>query len=131
AAEYKADGYTLVDRLNALYERYGYYLDALDSFQFEGEQGAARIDKIMTSLRQNADSIFSDIEKTLDYQKGIEGLPKSNVLKIFFKDGSWLAARPSGTEPKIKFYYSIKATGRQQGEQRLAKLKNAINNEVK
>ncbi|MEG2082530.1 MAG: phospho-sugar mutase [Oscillospiraceae bacterium] len=123
AAEYKADGCTLVDRLNALYERYGYYLDALDSFQFEGEQGAARIDKIMTSLRQNADSIFGDIEKILDYQKGIEGLPKSNVLKIFFKDGSWLAARPSGTEPKIKFYYSIKATGRQGAESLLEKMK--------
>lgn len=137
AAEYKAQGYTLIDHLNDLYAQYGYYLDALDSFEFEGIEGAKRISNIMALLRENSHKLFGDIlgigkiDTIKDYYKGIENLPKSNVIKIFFKDGSWLAARPSGTEPKIKFYYSIKAQDNILAQKKLESLQRIIYSEVK
>ncbi len=109
AAYWKARGKTLADTLNDLYATYGYYLDELDSFTFEGLAGMEKIRSLMEQFRKNGKSIFPDAVEQIDYRDGINGLPKADVLKFRFRDGSWLAVRPSGTEPKIKFYDSVRA----------------------
>ena len=113
AAYYKAQGKTLLDVLAGLYETYGYYLDALDSFTLKGKDGAERIKNIMAELRRTGAELDDSVEAVLDYSLGLDSLPKSDVLKFRLKDGSWLAVRPSGTEPKIKIYYSIRQQDRQ------------------
>lgn len=111
AAYHKSKGKTLEDRLNELYEEYGYYIDDQDSFVFEGHEGIKEMNRIMDSLRNSDKNYFGrigNIARVIDYSKGIDDLPVSNVLKFIFTNGSWMAVRPSGTEPKIKFYYCIK-----------------------
>ena len=107
AAFHKNNGRTLVDALNKIYAEYGFYLDALDTFVLKGKDGAEKIQSIMTDMRENGNSLFDDIKNVLDYSKGVDDLPKENVLKYTFTDGSWIAIRPSGTEPKLKVYYSM------------------------
>ncbi len=107
-AYHKNNGKTLVDALNEIYAKYGYYLDALDTFVLKGKDGAEKIQKSMTNMRENGGSLFEGIENIIDYSKGVGDLPKENVLKYTFTDGSWLAVRPSGTEPKLKVYYSMR-----------------------
>lgn len=107
AAYHKNNGRTLVDALNNIYEKFGFYLDALDTFVLKGKDGAEKIQSIMTNMRENGNSLFDNIKNVLDYSKGIDDLPKENVLKYIFTDGSWIAIRPSGTEPKLKVYYSM------------------------
>ncbi len=107
AAYHKNNGRTLVDALNNIYEKFGFYLDALDTFVLKGKDGAEKIQSIMTDMRENGNSLFDNIKIVLDYSKGIDDLPKENVLKYIFTDGSWIAIRPSGTEPKLKVYYSM------------------------
>lgn len=106
-AYHKNNGRTLVDALNEIYKKYGFYLDALDTFVLKGKDGAEKIRSIMTNMRENGASLFKNIKNVLDYSKGIDDLPKENVLKYTFTDGSWIAVRPSGTEPKLKVYYSM------------------------
>lgn len=108
AAEAKAEGKTLIDVLNGLYAKLGFYLDAQDSHTFKGKEGAEKIKSMMTWMRTSGTTL-KDVSELLDYSKGIGDLPKENVLKFLCKDGSWFAVRPSGTEPKIKIYYSIKS----------------------
>lgn len=108
AANAKSKGRTLLDELNGLYARFGYYLDAQDSHTLKGKDGAERIAAMMARLRCGAH--FEGIAETLDYAQGLDGLPRENVMKFLCADGSWFAVRPSGTEPKIKIYYSIKDT---------------------
>lgn len=108
AADAKSHSKTLIDELNALYAELGYYLDAQDSHTLTGKDGAARIVSMMTWLREHP-AAFKGVSKVLDYSQGIDGLPKENVMKFFCEDGSWFAVRPSGTEPKIKLYFSIKS----------------------
>lgn len=107
AAWYKNQGKTLVDGLNEIYDEYGYYLDFLDSFVLKGKDGAEKIQNLMTVFREKGKTLFAGIEEIVDFSIGIRDLPKENVLKYIWKDGSWMAVRPSGTEPKIKVYYSI------------------------
>jgi len=107
AAYYKAQGKTLCDALRDIYKKYGYYLDHLDSFEFAGKDGAEKITAINAKLRELGTSLSPDIESIKDFSIGSEDMPPSDVLKYWFKDGSWLAVRPSGTEPKIKIYYCI------------------------
>lgn len=107
AAFHKNNGRTLVDALNEIYIKFGFYLDALDTFVLKGKDGAEKIQSIMTDMRENGKLLFDNIKDVLDYSKGIDDLPKENVLKYTFTDGSWIAIRPSGTEPKLKVYYSI------------------------
>lgn len=124
-AYWKSQGKTLIDALDALYSLYGYCLDRLTSYTLKGVEGMKKIESIMTVLRAEGSSLFgADFKSVLDYEKGIDGLPKENVLKFQLKDGSWVAVRPSGTEPKIKFYASIKANHRDEGESRLAGYKD-------
>ena len=115
AADAKARGVTILDDLEALYKELGYYLDAQESYTLKGKDGAERIKAMMTWLRENGSGL-KDVSETLDYSKGIDGLPKENVLKFRCSDGSWFAVRPSGTEPKIKLYYSIKAADKEGAE---------------
>ena len=107
ASWYKNHGKTLVDGLNEIYDEYGYYLDYLDSFLLKGKDGAEKIQKLMTYFRNTGKALFDGIESIIDYSGGIGDLPKENVLKYVWSDGSWMAVRPSGTEPKIKVYYSV------------------------
>lgn len=126
AAWYKNHGKTLVDALNEIYDRYGYYLDYLDSFVLRGRDGAERINALMTYFRNQGNRAFDDVGRVIDYSIGVDDLPKENVLKFVFNDGSWLAVRPSGTEPKIKVYYSIVDENKKAASVRLEKIRNKI-----
>lgn len=127
AAWYKNQGKTLVDALNDIYSEYGYYLDALDSFVLKGKDGAERIQHLMTVFRSEGAAMFDGVKKIIDYSTGVGDLPKENVLKYIFTDGSWMAVRPSGTEPKIKVYYSIQDKDRESAAARLDKVRDTVN----
>ena len=105
AAWYKNQGKTLVDGLNDIYDEYGYYLDYLDSFVLKGKDGAEKIQSLMADFRAKGTDLLPNTKEIIDFKDGIRDLPKENVLKYIFDDGSWMAVRPSGTEPKIKVYY--------------------------
>ena len=119
AAYYKEKGYSLYDILKSLHHRFGYYLDAVDSVTYAGSAGKARMKEIMASLREK-EHLFGDTPvMVLDYLDGCNGLPPADVLKYVFEDGSWAAVRPSGTEPKLKIYYSVKGKNERAASARL------------
>ena len=126
AAWYKNRGMTLVDGLNEIYDKFGYYLDKLDSFTLKGKDGAERINELMVIFREKGTEMFDGVSEVIDYSVGINDLPKENVLKFLFNDGTWMAVRPSGTEPKIKVYYSVKQDSRALAEKRLDSIRNII-----
>ncbi len=126
ASWYKNQGKTLVDGLNEIYDEYGYFLDYLDSFVLKGKDGAEKIQNLMTSFRNKGTSLFDGIEEVIDFSTGIRDLPKENVLKYIWIDGSWMAVRPSGTEPKIKVYYSIVDASKENAGKRLEIIRNEI-----
>lgn len=126
AAWYKNQGKTLVDGLNEIYDEYGYYLDYLDSFVLKGKDGAEKIQSLMTYFRNKGKSLFDGIDEIIDFSEGIRDLPKENVLKYIWNDGSWMAVRPSGTEPKIKVYYSIVDPVKDNAKLRLENIRGAI-----
>jgi len=115
-AYYKTRGIGLLEKLNQIYEKFGYCLNTLHSYEFEGSSGMAKMAEIMKKFHGGLDSVAGrKVEKTLDYSKGIDGLPPSEVLKYYFADGS-LVIRPSGTEPKLKAYISVTAKDRPAAE---------------
>lgn len=122
-AYWKSRHMTLVDALEELYRTYGYCLDRLTSYTLKGKEGMEVIRRIMDSLRENGAPFADDVLSVLDYEKGIEDLPKENVLKFLLADGSWIAVRPSGTEPKIKFYCSLKGNNEKEAMARFARYK--------
>ena len=126
ASYYKNNGMTLVDALNGIYAEYGYYYDCLETFVLKGKEGAEKIRSAMQAMRKSGEKLFDDLDKLLDYSKGIDGLPKENVLRFDFKDGSWAAARPSGTEPKLKLYFSVKGENKEQAAVRQQAIRNAL-----
>lgn len=126
ASWYKNQGKTLVDGLNEIYDEYGYFLDYLDSFVLKGKDGAEKIQNLMTLFRNKGTALFDGIEEVIDFSTGIRDLPKENVLKYIWKDGSWMAVRPSGTEPKIKVYYSIVDASKENAGKRLEIIRNKI-----
>lgn len=126
ASWYKNQGKTLVDGLNEIYDEYGYFLDYLDSFVLKGKDGAEKIQNLMTSFRNKGTALFDGIEEVIDFSTGIRDLPKENVLKYIWKDGSWMAVRPSGTEPKIKVYYSMVDASKENAGKRLEIIRNEI-----
>ncbi len=126
AAWYKNQGKTLVDGLNEIYDEYGYYLDYLDSFVLKGKDGAEKIQSLMTYFRNKGKALFDGIEEIIDFSEGIRDLPKENVLKYIWNDGSWMAVRPSGTEPKIKVYYSIVDPVKDNAKVRLENIRETI-----
>ena len=114
AAYYKKLGMKLTDALNDLYSRVGFWLDKQESFVFGGAEGDEKMRSIMARLRVKGE----EYEGFTDYKKGADGLPPANVLKFTMEDSSWIAVRPSGTEPKIKVYYCIRGISEQEAENR-------------
>ncbi len=109
ALYYKLKGMTLYDALMEIYDKFGYYKEALKSITLKGIDGVEKIAEIMKSFRNDDISSIAGVkvDRKLDYKEGIDGLPKSDVLKFVLDDKSWIAVRPSGTEPKIKFYFGV------------------------
>ncbi len=130
AAYHKNNGRTLVDALNNIYAKFGFYLDALDTFVLKGKDGAEKIQSIMANMRENGKSLFDNIKDVLDYSKGIDDLPKENVLKYTFTDGSWIAVRPSGTEPKLKVYYSMCAESKEIATEKLENIRTILKKQI-
>lgn len=109
-AYYKTQGISLLDKLEELYQKYGYRLNTLHSYEFEGAAGAEKMQQIMKTFRGDFTSFGGlKIEKLIDYLPGVDGLPKSDVLKFLLEQNGSVVVRPSGTEPKIKFYISVTA----------------------
>ena len=123
AAYYAEQGKSLFDILDELYEKHGFYLDALDNFAFKGIDGADKIKALVNGLRNDPPATCGDIAvaKLEDYESAemMAEFPKSNVLRFVLEDGSWVAVRPSGTEPKCKFYFSVRAENKEAAEKKL------------
>ena len=96
----------------------------------KGKEGAEKIQSAMAAMRECGNDLFDDLDVLLDYSKGIDDLPKENVLRFDFKDGSWAAARPSGTEPKLKLYFSVKGENKVQAEARQKSIRNKLAEKV-
>ncbi|MCL2864529.1 MAG: phospho-sugar mutase [Lachnospiraceae bacterium] len=139
AAYYKTKGMTLWDAMLDLYERYGYYKDDIKAIELKGIAGLEKIKDILETLRKNPPMSIAGllITKFRDYSKdyvrdmisGEEsktGLPKSNVLYYDLSEDAWLCVRPSGTEPKVKFYYGVKGKSLADAEEKSAKLGTEI-----
>lgn len=139
AAFYKKQGYTLWDQMINIYEKYGYYKEGQTTITLEGSDGAEKIKTIMEKLRENTPEKIGDYKvlEIRDYKKNeivnietgkvIEtGLPNSNVLYYDLENNSWCCARPSGTEPKIKFYMGVKGKSLEDSEKKLNDLKHAM-----
>ena len=131
AAYYKQKGMTLWDAMIAMYEKYGYYKDAVKAIGLSGIEGLAKIQSIMETLRNNTPTevggykVTSARDYKLDTIKNMAtgevkptGLPSSNVLYYDLEDGAWICVRPSGTEPKIKFYFGVKGTSLEDAEEK-------------
>ncbi len=143
AAYYKTKNMTLWDAMLAMYEKYGYYKDAVKSIGLKGIEGLAKIQSIMENFRSNPPAGFGDykvlsardykLDTVKDMATGKEvptGLPASNVLYYDMNDNAWLCIRPSGTEPKIKFYYGIKGASLEDADAKSAALGEALMAEV-
>lgn len=131
AAYYHTMGKTLIDVLGELYKKHGFYLDALDNFGFKGIDGADKIKALVNGLRNDPPTSAAGIAvvKMEDYESdemSALGFPKSNVLRFILEDGSWVAVRPSGTEPKCKFYFSVRGSDKAQADAKLPKIKEAF-----
>ena len=138
AAHFKSEGKTLYDGLQALYEKYGYFLEKTISVTVQGLEGPAKIKALLDGLRKEVPSNFGGIKVALAQDFSVNqqvdaqgvvseiGLPTSNVLKYILEDGSWIAVRPSGTEPKIKFYMGVKSTSQEEAEEKLAKFQKDL-----
>ncbi|WP_455490446.1 phospho-sugar mutase [Granulicatella sp.] len=138
AAHFKSEGKTLYDGLQALYEKYGYFLEKTISVTVQGLEGPAKIKALLDGLRKEVPSNFGGIKVALAQDFSVNqqvdaqgvvseiGLPTSNVLKYILEDGSWIAVRPSGTEPKIKFYMGVKAATQEEAQEKLAKFQKDL-----
>lgn len=114
---YATRGITLLEKLEELYRTYGYCLNTLHSYEFEGSAGFAKMQEIMQTFRGGMESFGGKkVVKLLDYASGIDGLPKSDVLKFLLEDNCSLVVRPSGTEPKLKMYISVSAKDQETAE---------------
>lgn len=130
-AYYASQNKSLTEKLNELYEKYGYYKTALLSLAFPGKDGKAEMDEIVAELRKNPwQTICGEKVTVKDYLNGLNGLPKSNVLAFAGKNVK-ITVRPSGTEPKLKIYFQTKADSEQNAEILLQKLKEQAENLIK
>lgn len=128
AAYYRKKGMTLEDALEELYKKYGYFSEDQISLVRKGAEGAALIGRIMDAFRKGKPETLGGmkVQKITDYINGYEDIPASNVLRFDFGDGTWFAMRPSGTEPKIKFYYYAVADSKDVSADRVEKMKKAV-----
>ena len=132
AAYYYANGKNLYEGLMDLYEKYGYFKEETISLTLSGIEGLSKINNIMSYFRENEIIEINNTKviEVKDYQKGIDSLPKANVLKYFLEDGSWIAIRPSGTEPKLKFYIATKGKTELESIQKVNGIKADIHNMI-
>ena len=143
AAYYKMQGKTLWDAMLDMYKKYGYYKDTVKSLEFDGIEGAEKMKRIMDTFRAKAPAEFAGLKvlSVRDYQKDTirdvktgtvtpTGLPKSNVLYYDLEDNAWICVRPSGTEPKIKFYYGVKGSSMDDAERKSEAVGKAVENAV-
>ncbi|MED3052502.1 phospho-sugar mutase, partial [Bacillus thuringiensis] len=143
AAYYKSQGKTLYDGLLEVFEKYGFFREDLVSLTLKGKDGAEKIQEMMATFRENPpkevagltvvaveDYKASVVTSLQDGHKEEIHLSKSNVLKYQLEDGSWFCLRPSGTEPKIKFYFGVKDSSLQNSEQKLLNIKEDIMNRL-
>lgn len=114
---YKTKGVSLLEKLDEIYKEYGYCLNTLHSFEFDGAVGFTKMQDIMKEFHKGFDVIGGKkVIETLDYSKGLNGLPKSDVLKYMLEDNCSVVVRPSGTEPKLKTYISVSAKNKEEAE---------------
>jgi phosphoglucomutase len=127
-AYYKAQGKTLYEVLQELYEQFGYFQEKLESRTLKGKDGLAQIQAKMSDWRSNPPQTVAGqaVTQVLDYSKGLDGLPKENVLKYMLEDGSWFCLRPSGTEPKIKVYFAVRGDSLEDANARIQKLSDEV-----
>ncbi|MCF6794976.1 phospho-sugar mutase [Bacillus sp. ET1] len=141
---YKKQEMMLYDGLTQLYETYGYYKEALTSFTLKGKDGAEQISHIVSQFREHppAEIAGAAVEKIEDYligrktnllttQQEVIDLPSSNIIKFWLQDGSWFVIRPSGTEPKVKFYFGVRKRSASESEERLKKIQVSVMESVK
>ena len=139
---YKHQGKDLIDVLNELYAKHGTFKESQIALSKAGAEGAKRIKEIMDNLRKDAPSVIGGYKVLAveDYQSSqrienetttVIDLPKSNVLKYYLEDGSWIAARPSGTEPKCKFYYCVKGTSLEDAHSKTLAYQKAMDEMIK
>ena len=138
AAYYKKQGLTLWDQMLKIYEKYGYFRETLVSLERKGVEGVAEIQAMLEKLRNNPPAEIGgykvlefrdyekDIVKRADGSTGTTGLPESNVLYFDLEDNAWCCARPSGTEPKVKFYMGVKGNSFEDADKKLAGLKESM-----
>lgn len=143
AAFYKAQGKSLYDALMEIYAEYGYYKESLQSLTLKSKDGAEQIAGILENFRANPPKEIAGVKVIAveDYQASLRkefdsgklspiSLPKSNVLKFFLEDGSWFCVRPSGTEPKCKFYFAVRGSSLKKSEERIHTLETAVMEKV-
>ena len=133
AAYYYSKGMSLYEGLLEIYKKYGYYKESLKSITLKGIDGTNKIKNIMRYFRESNIKEITNIKvkEVKDYSKGIYGLPKSDVLKFILEDGSWIAIRPSGTEPKIKFYIGCKGNSIYEAENTINNIERYIEESIK
>ena len=128
AAFYYSQGMSLYEGLQELYKKYGYFKEETMSLTLAGIEGLEKIQEIMSYYRNNKIESFNNkkVVEVKDYSMGIDNLPKANVLKYFLEDESWVAIRPSGTEPKLKFYIAVKGKEESECDEKVAGIKSSI-----
>ena len=129
AAYYYSKGMSLYEGLQELYKKYGYFKEETMSLTLAGKEGLEKIADIISYYRNNDVESFNNkkVVEVKDFANGIDGLPKANVLKYFLEDESWVAIRPSGTEPKLKFYIAVKGKEEVECDEKVVGIKNSIN----
>ena len=126
-AYYKSKGISLIDKLNELYKKFGYTLNTLYSFEFEGKEGFSKMQSIMKTLREDISSLGDmEIKEKIDYMKKVDNLPKADVLKFVLSDDEYFIARPSGTEPKLKAYISVSAKNKEEAKMKEEKIHSLL-----
>ena len=123
---YATKGISLLDKLEELYKTYGYCLNTLHSYEFDGSAGFAKMQSIMQAFRGDIKAFGGrKVVKLLDYAPGLDGLPKSDVLKFLLEDNCSIVVRPSGTEPKLKTYISVSAENKEAAEKVEAEIRKS------
>ena len=132
AAFYYSKGLSLYEGLVELYEKYGFFKEETISLTLKGIEGLAKIKDIISYFRENDIKSINNTKviDVKDYGEGIDNLPKADVLKYFLEDGSWVAIRPSGTEPKLKFYIAVKGETEELSNEKIKGIKADINETI-